>query len=96
MSQSMQNYKYTSKLRSRVKFCNDFFGGDDIDLYQLNLRPLKNLHFLVEKPLKKGDFLHFLNNKCIINFYKKKKDFIGDNCIFFHFFGLVMCHEPQT
>jgi hypothetical protein len=38
-----------------------FLVVSDIDLYQLNLIPLKNLHFLVEKPLKKGDFFHFLN-----------------------------------
>jgi hypothetical protein len=44
----------------------------DIDVHQLNLKLFKNLQFLVENPFKKCVFLHFLNNKCIINsFYGK-------------------------
>jgi hypothetical protein len=40
---------------------------NDIDVHQLNLRPFRSLQFLVENPFKKCVFLHFLNNKCIIN-----------------------------
>ncbi len=46
----------------------------------------------------------FYGNKCIINFFlgkktitlRGKKNFINENCIFFIFLYLVMCHEPQT
>jgi hypothetical protein len=77
----------------------------DIDVHQLNLRPFKNLQLLVEHPFKKCVFCTFLSNKCIKNSYlwggnlplKKGEDFIGGHCIIFSFFfGLVMCHEPQT
>jgi hypothetical protein len=75
----------------------------DIDVHQLNLRPLRSLQFLAENPFKKCVFLHFLSNKCIINSFfgkkitlKKGKYLMGGHCIIFSFFfGLVMCHKPQ-
>jgi hypothetical protein len=48
----MKNCKYTSKLRLWVEFCNEFFGGSDIDVHQLNLQPFRSLEFLVENPFK--------------------------------------------
>jgi len=56
----------------------NFLVVSDIDVYQLNLKPLKNLHFLVENPLQKGDFLHFLNNNCKIKFIFGKKTFFSE------------------
>jgi hypothetical protein len=64
----MKNCKYTSKLRLLVEFCNEFLVVNDIDVHQLNLRPFISLQILVEIPFNKCVFLHFLNNKCIINF----------------------------
>jgi hypothetical protein len=46
-----------------------FLVVSDIDVYTLNSKPLKFYLFMVENPVKKGNFLHFLNNKCIINSY---------------------------
>jgi hypothetical protein len=44
----------------------------DIDIHELNLRPVKNLKFLDEISFKKVCFA-FLNNKCIrISFSKRK------------------------
>ncbi len=86
-------------------FVMNFLMVSDIDVHQLNLRPFRNLEILVENSLKKCVFWHFLSNRCIINSYfweetitlKKRKDFIGGHYIVFSFFfGLVMCHEPQT
>jgi hypothetical protein len=52
----------------------NFFVVNDIDIHQLNLKPFRSLKSLVENIFKKIVFLHFLNNKCIINsyFWKKK------------------------
>jgi hypothetical protein len=47
----------------------NFLVASDIDVHQLNLRSFKSFQFLFENPFKKCVFLHFLNNKCIINFY---------------------------
>jgi hypothetical protein len=45
----------------------------DIDIHELNLRPLRDLKFLDEISLKKCVFFAFLNNKCItIIFFRKK------------------------
>jgi hypothetical protein len=59
----------------------NFLVVNDIDIHQLNLRPFKNLQFLVENTFKECGFLHFLSNKCITSFffgggdhYFKKKD----------------------
>jgi len=38
----------------------------DIDIHQLNLKKNRNLKLLDEIRLKKGVFLYFLSNKCII------------------------------
>ncbi len=35
-SQNMKNCIYISKIKSWVEFCNDFFGGEYIDIHQLN------------------------------------------------------------
>jgi hypothetical protein len=45
----------------------------DIDIHELNLRPLRDLKFLDEISLKKSVFFAFLNNKCIIIVYFRKK-----------------------
>jgi hypothetical protein len=83
----------------------NFLVVNDIDAHQLNLRPYRSLQNLVENSFKKCVFVHFLNNKWIMNSYfwektitlrKRKKDFKGGHCIIFSFFGLVMCHESQT
>jgi hypothetical protein len=42
--------------------------ANDIDIHQLNLGPFISFKKLVENPFFKCDFLHFLNNKCIVNF----------------------------
>jgi hypothetical protein len=47
----------------------NFWVMNDIDVHQLILIQFKNLKILVENPLKKCVFLHFLNNRCIINSY---------------------------
>jgi hypothetical protein len=81
-----------------------FLVVSDIDIHQLNLKSFKSLQFLVENPFKKCVFFHFLSNKFIINFYfwKKTITFIKKKIYrwalyyFLVFFGLVMCHEPQT
>ncbi len=50
-----------------------FFMMYDIDIHELNLRPLRDLKFLDEISLKKCVFFAFLNNKCItIIFFRKK------------------------
>ncbi len=72
----------------------NFLVVSDIDVHQLNLRPFRNLKFLVENPFKKCVCLHFLSNKCIINFYfwektitlKKGEDFIAGHRIIFSLF----------
>jgi hypothetical protein len=78
---------------------------NNIVIHQLNLGPFRSLKSLVENPFKKCVSLHFLSNKCIMNFYfwektitlKKGGDFIGGNCMTFKFsFGLVICYELQT
>jgi hypothetical protein len=48
-----------------------FLVVSDIDIHQLNLKPIRNLQILVENPFKKCVFLHFLINKCIINSFFK-------------------------
>jgi hypothetical protein len=45
----------------------------DIDVHQLHLRSLRNLQFWLKIHSKMCVFLHFLNNKCIINSYFGKK-----------------------
>jgi hypothetical protein len=73
MSHGMKNYKYTSKLRLWVEFCNDFsFVVNDIDIYKVNLGSFRNLIFLVENPLKMC-FKNLLSNEFILNFYFWKK-----------------------
>jgi hypothetical protein len=74
MSQSMKNCKYTLKLRLWVEFCDDFFGGEYIDIHQLSLKPLRSLQFLAKNPFKKCVFLHFLSNKSIINSFFGEKN----------------------
>jgi hypothetical protein len=51
----------------------NFLALIDIDVYQLNLKLFENLQFLVENPFFKCVFLHFLNNKCIINSFLGEK-----------------------
>jgi hypothetical protein len=41
----------------------------DINVRQLNLRPLRSLYFWLKIDSKNVFFLHFLSNKCIINYY---------------------------
>jgi hypothetical protein len=74
-------------------------------MHELNLKPFRDLKFLDEISFKKCVFFAFLNNKCIINFFKRKKslpyqrggDFINGHCIIFSiFFCLEMFHEAQT
>ncbi len=68
----------------------------DIDIHELNLGPFRNLKFLDEISFKKCVFFAFLNNKCIIIIFKRKKplpyqrkgDFIDGHWIFFFFFFL--------
>jgi hypothetical protein len=58
----------------------NFLVVSDIDVHQLNLRLFKSLQFLVENPFKKYGFLHFLNNKCIINsYFWGKNDYLKKN-----------------
>jgi hypothetical protein len=81
----------------------NFLVVSDIDVHQLDLRPFGSLQFLVKNPFKKCVFLHFLNNKCLINSYlwektitlrKMKRFYRWALYYFFIFLGLVMCHEP--
>jgi hypothetical protein len=75
-----------------MEFHNDFFVANDIDIHQLNLGPFRSLQILFENPFK-NVFLHFLNNKCIINSYfweetitlRKRRRFISEFSIYFHF-----------
>ncbi len=84
-------------------FVMNFLVVIDIDVYQLNFKPLKKQ--LVENPLKKGIFFfifeQYMHNKLLFlvkkNYLKEKKRFYSWALYFFSiFFGLVMCHEPQT
>jgi hypothetical protein len=45
----------------------NFLVVSNIDVYQLNAKPFRNLQVLVENPFKKCVFLYFMSNKCIIN-----------------------------
>jgi hypothetical protein len=100
----MKNCKYTSKLRLWVEFRNKSFGGEWYWCTLIKFNTFRNLQFFVENPFKKCVFLHFLNNKCIINsflgeniIFLKGEDFINGHCIIFSFFfGLVMFYKPQT
>jgi len=83
----------------------NFFILYDIDIHELNLGPFRYLKFLEEISFKKCVVFSFLNNKCIIIFFKRKKplpyqkggNFINGHCVIFSiFFCLVMFHEPQT
>jgi hypothetical protein len=47
----------------------------DIDIHLWNLKPFRNLKFLIEILSKKCVFLHFFNNKCIIIYFFKKKQY---------------------
>jgi hypothetical protein len=82
-----------------------FLVVNDIDVHQLNLKLFRSLQILVENSFKKCVFLHFLNNKCIINslflektitLRKRKNNYRWASFYFSFFFGLVMCHKPQT
>ncbi len=63
----------------------------DIDIHELNLRPFINLKNLEEISFKKCVVFSFLNNKCIIIIFLRKKplpyqrggDFIDGHCISF-------------
>jgi hypothetical protein len=45
----------------------------DVDIHELNLRPLRDLKFLDEISFKFFVFFAFLNNKCIIiGFFRKQ------------------------
>jgi hypothetical protein len=46
---------------------------NDIDIHQLNLRPIRILKFLVEKLFKKYVLKHLFCNECIILFFLGKK-----------------------
>jgi hypothetical protein len=88
-----KNCKCTSKLRLWVEFCNDFFGGEWYWCTSIKFKTIEKFIILVENQFKECVFLHFLNNKCIINSYfsektiilRKQKDFKSEHCIFFHF-----------
>jgi hypothetical protein len=55
-----KNCIYTSKLRLWVEFLGEFFFMVyDIDIHELNLRPLRYLKFLDEISLKNLCFFHF-------------------------------------
>jgi len=64
-----------------------------LEVYNFNLK----IHFKKKK-------LHLLSKNALQTLIlgkiplplKKEKDFIGSIVFFFSFFGLVMCHEPQT
>jgi hypothetical protein len=48
----------------------------DIDIHELNLGPFKDIKFLDEISFKMLVFFAFMNNKCIImSFFKKKNHF---------------------
>jgi hypothetical protein len=46
-----------------------FLVVSDINVHQLNLRPLRSLQFWLKIHSKNVFFFHFLNNKCIVNSY---------------------------
>ncbi len=55
----MKNYKYISKLKLWMEFCDDFFLVNDIDIHQLNLEPFKSLQIFFENPFKNVFFAFF-------------------------------------
>jgi len=46
----------------------------DIDIHELNLRPLRDLKFLDEISFKKCVVFPFLNNKCVIIVFFEEKN----------------------
>jgi hypothetical protein len=92
----MKNYKYTSKLTLWVEFCSEFFVVNDIEIHQLNLRPLKSLKFLV-KIHSKMCFLalveQHMDSKLLFlgknHYLKKKEDILQDGIILIFHFSLV-------
>jgi len=76
----------------------------DIDVHELNLGPFRDLKFSNEISFKNCVFFEFLNNKCIIIvFLRKKTTAISKKRRFYrwklHYFSkknLLMFYEPQT
>jgi len=57
-----------------VEFLGEFFMVYDIDIHELNLGPFRYLKFLDESSFRKCVFFAFLNNKCIIISFIRKKN----------------------
>jgi hypothetical protein len=54
-----KNCKYSSKLKLWVELLGEFFMVYDIDIYEFNLGPFKDLKFFDQISFKKVCFLHF-------------------------------------